>query len=62
MVTFIHELRTMPIHILVAGIVLANETGANLHQKREVKKIGLFKEVRIKCDEKNDVDYWLLIL
>ena len=52
----------MPIHILIAGIVLVNETGANLHKKLEVKKIGLFKEVGIKCDQKIDVGYWLLIL
>ncbi len=46
--TLIHELRAMPIHVLIAGIDLPNEAGVKLHEKLGLKKIGQLEEVEIK--------------
>ena len=46
--TLIHELRAMPIHVLIAGIDLPNEAGVKLHEKLGLKRIGQLEKVEIK--------------
>ena len=48
METLVYELRGMPIHVLIVGIALPNETGVELYEKLRYKRIGQFEEVGIK--------------
>ena len=48
METLVYELRGMPIHVLIVGIALPNETGVKLYEKLRFKKIGQFEEIGIK--------------
>ena len=46
--TLIHELRAMPIHVLITSITLPKEASVKLPEKLGFKKIGQFEEVGIK--------------
>ena len=48
METLVYELRGMPIHVLIVGIALPNETGVELYEKLRYNRIGQFEEVGIK--------------
>ena len=37
-----------PIHVLIVGIALPNETGVKMYEKLRFKKIGQFEEIGIK--------------
>ncbi|MEQ8953924.1 MAG: N-acetyltransferase family protein, partial [Gammaproteobacteria bacterium] len=51
----IEQLRQTPIHVLIAGIALPNDTSVTLHEKMGFRKIGQFEEVGSKFDRFIDV-------
>ena len=58
----INDLRKTPIHVLIAGIALPNESSIALHEKLGFTKAGQFNEVGEKFSRLIDVGYWQLTL
>lgn len=58
----INELRKTPIHVLIAGIALPNDSSIALHEKLGFRKAGQFNEVGEKFSRLIDVGYWQLTL
>ena len=58
----INELRKTPIHVLIAGIALPNESSIAMHEKLGFVKVGQFSEVGLKFGRYIDVGYWQLTL
>lgn len=58
----IKSLRTIEIHLIIAGIALPNKSSQKLHEKMGFKKCAQFHEVGFKKSQWIDVGYWELIL
>ena len=58
----IAEMRRLPIHTLIAGIALPNDSSIALHEKLGFEKVAHFKEVGFKMNKWIDVGYWQLTL
>ncbi len=56
------QLRTQPIHAVIAGITLPNQASVALHEKFGFLKVGHFREAGRKFDTWLDVGYWELLL
>jgi phosphinothricin acetyltransferase len=52
------ELKAKPVHAIVAGIALPNETSIRLHEKFGFEKVAHFREVGFKQGRWIDVGYW----
>jgi phosphinothricin acetyltransferase len=52
------ELKTKPIHAIVAGISLPNDASIRLHEKFGFEKVAHFREVGFKHGRWIDVGYW----
>ena len=58
----IEEIRSYPIHTLIAGIALPNDSSIALHEKLGFEKVAHFKEVGFKMNKWIDVGYWQLVV
>lgn len=58
----IAALRSRPIHSVIGGIALPNDSSIALHEKLGFTKIGHFQEVGWKLGRWVDVGYWQLTL
>lgn len=56
------ELARLPVHAVMGGIVLPNESSVALHEKFGFEKTAHFKQVGFKFGQWLDVGYWQLIL
>jgi len=56
------QLRARPIHTVIAGISLPNQSSVALHEKFGFEKVAHFREVGRKFDSWIDVGYWELLL
>lgn len=56
------ELARQPVHAVMGGIVLPNESSIALHEKFGFEKTAHFKQVGFKFGQWLDVGYWQLIL
>jgi phosphinothricin acetyltransferase len=56
------DLRTRPVHAVVACIALPNEASVALHEKLGFRQAGHMREVGWKFDRWIDVGYWELHL
>ena len=52
------ELKTKPIHAIIAGIALPNEASVRLHEKFGFEKVAHFREIGFKHGRWIDVGYW----
>ena len=52
------ELKTKPIHAIVAGISLPNDASIRLHEKFGFEKVAHFREIGFKQGRWIDVGYW----
>ncbi|MDQ4123312.1 MAG: N-acetyltransferase family protein [Acidobacteriota bacterium] len=52
------ELKTKPVHAIIAGISLPNEPSVHLHEKFGFEKVAHFREVGFKFGHWIDVGYW----
>ena len=60
--SLINEMRRLPVHSLIGGIALPNNSSIALHEKMGFKKVAHFEEVGFKMNEWIDVGYWQLLL
>jgi phosphinothricin acetyltransferase len=58
----ITELRSRPVHCLVAGIALPNPASVALHERMGFGKVAHFNEVGWKFNQWIDVGYWELMI
>jgi phosphinothricin acetyltransferase len=58
----IEKINLLPIHTLIGGISLPNDTSVALHEKLGFKKVAHFEEVGFKLNRWIDVGYWQLLL
>ncbi|WP_339722629.1 N-acetyltransferase family protein [uncultured Paraglaciecola sp.] len=56
------HLKSISVHVAIAGIALPNETSIALHEKFAMKKVAHFAEVGNKFGKWVDVGYWQLVL
>lgn len=56
------ELRTMEVHVAVAGITLPNEASVTLHERLGFVPAGVFHEVGFKLGRWHDLGFWELVL
>ncbi|GFO53515.1 N-acetyltransferase [Geomonas sp. Red276] len=56
------QLKSSPVHAVIAGITVPNQASVALHEKVGFKKIGEFREVGWKFGRWLDVGYWQLLL
>jgi phosphinothricin acetyltransferase len=58
----LQRLRLRPIHAVVAGIALPNESSVGLHEKCGFEKVAHYKQVGFKFGQWVDVGHWQLLL
>jgi L-amino acid N-acyltransferase YncA len=56
------ELRKLPVHAVIGGISLPNESSVALHEKLGFKKVAHFPELGWKLGRWIDVGHWQLVL
>jgi L-amino acid N-acyltransferase YncA len=58
----IDELKKLPVHAIIGGISIPNESSVALHEKLGFKKVAHFSELGWKLGRWIDVGHWQLVL